>query len=179
MTIVCSRNTVWQSPHISFFCGGDPFYEVVQRPENTREELTGLLGWPVVLSTSLERLADLCLQYKITDPILSFKSHEHACSPAYFSVYGWLSELTCFFYFPVICWSYLRTEISITLSIGNKLYSRRHLIFFSFLWDHLVDVILWPPWIWRREETCCHSNFSERLSAKADVKNSQGVIKAI
>ena len=26
------------------------------------------------------------------------------------------------------------------------------------------------------EETCCHSNFSERLSAKTDVKNSQGVI---
>ena len=25
------------------------------------------------------------------------------------------------------------------------------------------------------EETCCHSNFSERPSADADVKNSQGV----
>ena len=28
---------------------------------------------------------------------------------------------------------------------------------------------------WRLEETCCHSNFSERPSADADTKNSQGV----
>ena len=39
---------------------------------------------------------------------------------------GWLSELTYFRFFPVICWSYLRTEISVTLSIVNKLYSRHH-----------------------------------------------------
>ena len=31
-------------------------------------------------------------------------------------------------------------EISVTLSIGNKLYSRHHLLFFSFLCDHFVDV---------------------------------------
>ena len=28
---------------------------------------------------------------------------------------------------------------------------------------------------WRLEETCCHSVFSERLSAKTDMKNSQWV----
>ena len=28
---------------------------------------------------------------------------------------------------------------------------------------------------WRCEETCCHSNFSKRPSAKADVKNYHGV----
>ena len=28
---------------------------------------------------------------------------------------------------------------------------------------------------WRLEETCCHSNSSERQSADADVKNSKGV----
>ena len=28
---------------------------------------------------------------------------------------------------------------------------------------------------WRLEETCCHSNSSEKPSAKTDVKNSQGV----
>ena len=37
-TIVCRRNTVRESSHISFFCGRDPFCEVVQRPENTHEE---------------------------------------------------------------------------------------------------------------------------------------------
>ena len=30
---------------------------------------------------------------------------------------------------------------------------------------------------WRFEETCCHSNSREKPSAKADVKNSQGVKK--
>ena len=29
---------------------------------------------------------------------------------------------------------------------------------------------------WKLELTCCHSNSDERPSAKADVKNSQGVI---
>ena len=28
---------------------------------------------------------------------------------------------------------------------------------------------------WRLEETCCHSNFCEKTSANADVKNSKGV----
>ena len=28
---------------------------------------------------------------------------------------------------------------------------------------------------WRLEEICCHSNSSEKSSAKTDVKNSQGV----
>ena len=28
---------------------------------------------------------------------------------------------------------------------------------------------------WRLEETCCHSNSSEKPSANADVKNSEGV----
>ena len=59
---MCSRNTVRESSHISFFCGEDPFCEVVGRPENIHGELTGLLEWP----------AGLCLQSKITDLILSF-----------------------------------------------------------------------------------------------------------
>ena len=41
--IVCCRNTVRENSHISFFCGGDLFCDVVRRPENTHGELTGLL----------------------------------------------------------------------------------------------------------------------------------------
>ena len=44
-------------------------------------------------------------------------------------------------FFSVICWSYLRTEISVILSTGNKLH------FFSFLVNHFVDVILRQHWI--------------------------------
>ena len=62
-TIVCSRNTVRESSHISFFCGGDPFCEVKRQPENTHRVLTGLLKLP----------AGLCIQFKITDLILSFQ----------------------------------------------------------------------------------------------------------
>ena len=84
VTFVWSRNTVRECSHISFFCGGDHFCEVVRRPENTHKgvELTGLP----------ERPADLCLLSKIADLILCFKSHV-------FSVYGWLSELTYFCFF--------------------------------------------------------------------------------
>ena len=60
-------------------------------------------------------------------PYIVFSSPMRKQEPTKFSVYGWLLELTYFHFFPVICWSYLRTEISVTLSIGNKLYSRCHL----------------------------------------------------
>ena len=40
-------------------------------------------------------------------------------------------------FFSVICWSYMRTKISVTLSIGNKLCSRHHILYFSFLWKPL------------------------------------------
>ena len=72
--ILCNRNTVRESLHICFFCGGDPFGEAVQRPENIHEELTGLLEWPADFSPSLERPLDLFLQSKITDLIFSLKS---------------------------------------------------------------------------------------------------------
>ena len=52
-TIVCYRDTVRESSHVYFFCGGDPFCEVVRRPENTHEELTGLLECPASLSLRL------------------------------------------------------------------------------------------------------------------------------
>ena len=58
-TIVCSRDTLKESSHIFFFCGGDSFCEVVRGPENTHEE------WPAGLSlhlrdqrTSFLRLSD-------------------------------------------------------------------------------------------------------------------------
>ena len=130
-----SWNKVKASSHISFFCGGGPFCEVVWRPENTHGELTGLLEWPVNLSPSLEWPVNLCLQSKITDLILSFKSHVFFCL--------WLVIGTYILrFFPVICWSYLRTQISLILSTGNKFNSRHHSLSFSFLWNHFVDVIL-------------------------------------
>ena len=87
-------------------------------------ELTGLLEWPVDLSFSPK-----------LQTLHSFKSHTEiwTCLLAHiFSFYCWLSELTYFrFFFLVICWSYLRREISVILSTGNKLHSRHLPLFFS------------------------------------------------
>ena len=42
------------------------------------------------------------------------------------------------FFFPVICWSYLWTEISAILSIHNKLYSSPYSFIFSYLCPTLL-----------------------------------------
>ena len=72
-----------------------------------------------------------------------FKSHAEiwtSSSPHVFSVYGRLSELTYFrFFFSVICWSYLRKEISVPLSIGDKLYSSPS----SFIFLSPVKPLCW------------------------------------
>ena len=79
-TIVCSRNTVRESLNISFFCDGNAFCYVVRRPENTPNMFAGVtcrslpsLERLTDPSLSLERPADLYLQSKFTDLILSFQ----------------------------------------------------------------------------------------------------------
>ena len=112
-----SRDTVRETSHISFVCGGDPFCEIVRPADLSCGSLPSV---------------------QIYRPYIFFSSpmwkYEHPLRLPYFSVYGWLSELTYFRFFTVICWSYLRTEISVPLSIGNELYSRHHILYFSFLW---------------------------------------------
>ena len=51
------------------------------------------------------------------------RKYENPFRFTYFSVCGRLSELTYFRFFPVICWSYLRRKISVTLSISIKSYT--------------------------------------------------------
>ena len=152
---MCSRNTVRERLHISFFWGRDPFCEVVQRPENTYEELTGLLEWLAGLSLHLrdQQTSSLCLSDhwisafspKLQTLYCLFKCHVEVWTSSPHVLVGYWNLHTSGF-FLVICWSYLQTEISVTLSIGNKLHSHHHLLFFSFLWDHFVDVILWLHW---------------------------------
>ena len=116
-----SRNTIRGSSHISFFCGGDPLCVFAQRLENTHG-VADRFAWVTSGSPSQSRTTDL---------ILSFNSHVEIWTHLFahlFSVYGWLSELPYFWFFfgvffPIICSSYLRTEISVTLSTGNKLHS--------------------------------------------------------
>ena len=140
VTFVWSRNTVRESSHISFFSGKDPLCELKRRPENTHG---GVDSFAEVTSGSLS-------QSKIPDLVLSFNSHAEIRTRLFahvFSIYGWLSELTHSRFFTVICWPYLRTEISFTVSTGNKLYPCHYSLFYSFLWNHFVGVILRPHWI--------------------------------
>ena len=133
---VCeSRNTVRESLHISFFCGGEPLCVLEQWPENTHEELTGLLEWSAGLSlclrgqrTSPLRLSDYWISafspklqtlYSLSSPN---RKYEHPLCLMYFLFMAGYRNLHTSVFFQVICWSYLQTEISDTLSIGNKLY---------------------------------------------------------
>ena len=63
------------------------------------------------------------------------RKYEHPLCLTYFLFMAGYQGFSGFF--PLICWSYLRTEISVTLSIGNKLFSRHHLLFLFFLWKPL------------------------------------------
>ena len=66
-------------------------------------------------------------------PYIVFSSpmqkYEHLLCFTYFLFMAGYWNLHTSIFFLVICWSYLWTEISVTLSIGNKLYSRHHLYF--------------------------------------------------
>ena len=119
-TFVWSRNTVRESSHISIF-----LWRGANRFAWAASGSPPLLERPADLLPSLERPANLSLSPKYR-PYCLFKSHAGIWTDLFarvFSVYGWFSELTYFRFFPVICWSYLWTEISLTLSIRNKLYS--------------------------------------------------------
>ena len=65
MAFVWSRNTVRESSHISFFCGGDPFREVVRRPENTHGRADRFAWVTSRPPPSLEWSSGLCFQSKI------------------------------------------------------------------------------------------------------------------
>ena len=97
-------------------------------PLESLADLPPLIEWPVDLSFS-PKLQTLYYLFKFHADIWT------SSSPVYFSANGWLLELTYFrVFFLVICWSYLQMEKSVTLSIGNWLYSRHHILYFSFLW---------------------------------------------
>ena len=100
----CVVGILSESSHISFFCGGEPFCEVVRRPENTHGG-----SWQVCLSDQRVFAFSPKLQ---TLYCLS--------SPTYFLFMAGYRNLLTSVFFSIICWSYLRTEISVILSIGNK-----------------------------------------------------------
>ena len=149
---MCSRNRDRESSQIYFFCGGHPYYEVVRRSKNTHEELTG----------RLERLADLSLPLsdqwistfssKLQNywPYIVFSSpiqiYDYPLLPLIFLFMAGYWNLHTSGFFQVIYWSFLRTETSVTLFIGNKLYSRHHLLYLSFLrkllcWCYLATAL--------------------------------------
>ena len=73
MTFVWSRNIVRESSHISFFCGGDFFCEVVRQPENTHGGANRFAWVTCGPPASIKWSAGLCLPSIITDLILSFQ----------------------------------------------------------------------------------------------------------
>ena len=126
-TIVYSRSTVRESSHISFFCGGDPFCATAR--EHTQEadrsalsdqwvsffawETSGPLPFIWVTAGSLPSV-------QIYRPYIVFSSpmreYEPPLSLMYFSVCGWLSELTYF-------WGVFSGNLLILSTNGNICHS--------------------------------------------------------
>ena len=120
---VWSRNTFRESLHISFFCGGDPLCVLELRPENIHDMFAWvthvtlpLLEWLVDLSPSLKEPVfspKLQTLYHLSSPK---GKYEHPLCLMYFLfMAGYRNLHTSGFFFLVICWSYLRTEISVTI----------------------------------------------------------------
>ena len=184
-----SMNTVRESSHISFFCGGDPFLciramaknhtwhvclsdqwispftwvtsgplafawatsgslPLLERPADLSPSfersanLTPSLEWPADLSFAWMTSRSLFLQSKIKDLILSFQipcgSMNILFASRIFPFMAGHRNLHTSVFFPVICWSYVWTEISLTLSIDNKLYSLPFFFIFSYPWPNLL-----------------------------------------
>ena len=112
------------------FCGRDPFCEVVRRPENTHEELTGLFEWPASPLPLLERPGDVRL--RLSNQWVSAFSPElqTLCCLLKFNAGIW----TCFFAHVFFClWLVIRTYIlrffsgnMLILSANGNIYHSIH-----------------------------------------------------
>ena len=125
---------------------------------------------PANLFPLFERPLDLCLQSKITELILSFQVPCGSINILFASRIFLFMELTFVrFFFPVICWSYLWTKISVTLSIGNKLYFPPcSFIFVTLLmlsWDRIES----PKFI-VASSACCLASVPDDQCSMADWK---------
>ena len=122
---MCSRNTIRESSHISFFCCGDPFCEEVRRLENTHRRLTGLLEWPAGFSLRLRdqrisppRLSD----QKISAFRPKLQTLYCLSSPTYFLfMAGYRNVHTSLFSSNLLILSAMWN--SVILSTSNKLFS--------------------------------------------------------
>ena len=119
------RNTGRESSHISFFCGVRGTHS---------GELTGLLEWLADLllrlrdqrispfawasSGSLPSVQNYRPQIVFSSPM---RKYEHPLRITYFLFMAGYRNLHTSV-FPVICWSYLRTEIFVILSTSDKLH---------------------------------------------------------
>ena len=125
-----SRNTVRESSHIYFFCGRGPLLSSETAKEHTQhvclgDSLVSLFTWetsrslPFTWATS--RSLPSVQNYR---PYIVFQvPWTRLFTSRIFLFMAGYQNLHTSAFFPVICWSYLRTEISVTLSIDNKLYS--------------------------------------------------------
>ena len=120
-----SRNTVGESQHISFFCNGNPFCEVVRRQNTDQGE--DMLPW--VTRKSLPSVQNYRTYVVFSSPM---REYETASSPTYFLFMTGYRNLHNSAFFPGNFFILSANEISITLSIGNKLYSSHHLFIFLF-----------------------------------------------
>ena len=116
---MCSRNTVKESSHISFFCGGGSF---LRSSATAGEHTQG--SWQVCLNDQrISAFSPKLLTYSFFQVPCGYMNILFA--HVFFCLWLVIGTYILPFFFSVICWSYLRTEISVTLS---------YFFYFSFLW---------------------------------------------
>ena len=148
------RNTVRASLHTSFFWGGDPFCEVVQRSENTHEELTGLLEWPAGFSLHLRDQQTSPLRIANSGSLSSVQNYRPYIV---FQVPWTLPRIFLFMagYRNLHTSGFFPGNLLILSAKGNICHSIHRqkiicfiiLLYFLFPVTHFVDVILRPYWI--------------------------------
>ena len=124
-TIMWRRNIVRESFCIYIFFGGDPFYEVVLTVgEHTRG--ADRFSWVTSWSFTFAWVASRCLpsvqnhrSYIVFSGLM--RKYEHPLHLTHLFMASYRNLHTSGF-FPISCWSYLRTKISVILSRDNKLY---------------------------------------------------------
>ena len=142
---MCSRNTVRESSHVSFFCGGDPFCVLERRPENTHD----MFSWVTSgCHPSLERPADISPFARATIGSLpSFQNYRpYIVFSSPMRKYEYPLHLTLCMVIGTYIFPFFVGNLLILFANGNichsihrkKLYSTSSSFIFPFLWPTLL-----------------------------------------
>ena len=142
-----SRNTIRESSHLCLLWWGPFLWSSATASEHTWHvclsdpqvspfawETSGSLPFAWVISGSMPSVQNYRPYIIFSSPM---QIYEYPLHPRIFLFMDVYRNLHTSGIFPVNCWSFLRTKISVTLSISNTLYSNHNILYFSSQWKPL------------------------------------------